>query len=79
MDKLEKEEAKYNQPDPADEAAIEEALNTFGDYKLKMSPNYIVPEKDRVNAEKKRQQMVLLENSIFNLRVDFNKKLENLK
>ena len=45
----------YNQPDPADEQAIDEALRTFGDYKLKMSPDYIVPEKDRVNAEKKKQ------------------------
>jgi len=44
-----------------------------------MDPSYEVPEKERVNAEKKRQQMILLENSIFNLRVDFNKKLENLK
>ena len=44
-----------------------------------MSVDYIVPEKERVNAEKKRQQMVLLENSIFNLKVDFNKKLEELK
>lgn len=44
-----------------------------------MSPDYIVPEKDWVNAEKKKQQMVLLENSIFNLWVDFNKKLDYLK
>lgn len=44
-----------------------------------MSPNYTVSEKDRVNAEKKRQQMVLLESSIYSLRVDFNKKLDFLK
>ena len=67
------------QDDPADIQAIQEAENNFGDYKLKMSPEYIVPEKDRVNAEKKKQQMILLENSIFNLRVDFNKKLQHLK
>lgn len=77
--KLEKEEAKYNVEDPEDRKRIEHALATFGDFKLKMSPEYIVPERERVNAEKKRQQMVLLENSIFNMKVEFNRKLEDLK
>lgn len=44
-----------------------------------MSPQYQVSEKDRVNAEKKWQQMVLLESSIYSLWVDFNKKLDFLK
>ena len=79
LEKHEKEEAKWNQDNPEDIAKVEQAKNSFNDYKLKMSSGYIVPEKERVNAEKKRQQMVLLENSIFNLKVDFNKKLEELK
>ena len=58
---------------------IDLAKSTFGDYKLKMSMDYVVPEKDRVNAERKRQQMVLLENSIFNLKIEFNRKVEDLK
>lgn len=74
-----KEEDKFSQEDPKDIEKIEVARNTYGDYKLKMSPEYIVPEKERVNAEKKRQQMILLENSIFNLKSDFNKTLEELK
>lgn len=79
LEKHEKEEGKRNEEDPEDVKKLNEAKNTFGDYKLKMAPDYIVPEKERVNAEKKRQQMILLENSIFNLKSDFNKKLEELK
>ena len=79
LERHEKEEGKFNQEDPKDLEQLEIAKNTYGDYKLKMSPDYIVPERERVNAEKKRQQMILLENSIFNLKVDFNKNLEDLK
>jgi len=79
LEKHEKEEGKRNIDDPEDRKILDDAENTFGDYKLKMQKDYIVPEKERVNAEKKRQQMILLENSIFNLKSDFNKKLEELK
>ena len=79
LERHEKEEGKFNQEDPKDLEQLEIAKNNFGDFKLKMSADYIVPEKERVNAEKKRQQMILLENSIFNLKVDFNKSLEDLK
>ena len=79
LERHEKEEGKRNEEDPEDLRKLNEAKNTFGDYKLKMANDYIVPEKERVNAEKKRQQMILLENSIFNLKSDFNKKLEELK
>lgn len=67
MEALIKQEAAYKQAEPADDIAIETAKSSFGDYKLKMSPQYQVSEKDRVNAEKKRQQMVLLESSIYSL------------
>lgn len=79
LERHEKEEGKSNEEDPEDLKKLHEARTTFGDYKLKMATDYIVPEKERVNAEKKRQQMILLENSIFNLKADFNKKLEELK
>jgi cilia- and flagella-associated protein 44 len=39
----------------------------------------VVPENQRVNFAKKRQQMVLLEGSIHKLKVDFNKKISELK
>lgn len=40
--------------DPEDRKMIELALSTYGDYKLKMSASYIVPENQRVNYSKKR-------------------------
>ena len=40
----------------------------MGDYKLKSDPKYVVPEHQRVNAERKRRQMVLLQVSHTTLR-----------
>ncbi len=51
-----KPDDKYE--DPADIAAIEYAQEHMGDYKLKTDPDYVVPEHLRINAEKKRRQMV---------------------
>lgn len=65
--------------DPEEKKAIEEAWATFGDYKLKHSEDYQVPENQRVNFSKKKQQMVLLEGSIHKLKVDFNQKIQELK
>ena len=65
--------------DPADRKDIQQAKLTYGDFKLKMSASYVVPENQRVNFAKKRQQMVLLEGSIHKLKVDFNKKISELK
>lgn len=65
--------------DPEERKAIDEAMATFGDYKLKTSADYTVPENQRVNFSKKRQQMVLLEGSIHKLKVDFNQKIQELK
>jgi hypothetical protein len=65
--------------DPEERKAIDEALATFGDYNLKQSHDYTVPENQRVNFSKKRQQMVLLEGSIHKLKVDFNQKIQELK
>ena len=65
--------------DPEDRKRIEQAELTFGDYKLKISSNYVVPENQRINFSKKRQQMVLLEGSIHKLKIDFNQKIQELK
>lgn len=65
--------------DPEDRKNIDIAMQTYGDFKLKMSGNYVVPENQRVNFSKKRQQMVLLEGSIHKLKVDFNRKIQELK
>lgn len=41
-------------------AAIKEARENMGDYKLKTAKDYVVPESQRVNAEKKRIQLLNL-------------------
>lgn len=48
------------------------AEQNMGNYNLKTSSNYIVPESEQVNAEKKRRQFVHLRNSIQVLKEDFN-------
>jgi hypothetical protein len=46
----------------------------MGDFKLKTDPEYIVPEEQRQNAVKKRRQMVLLEESVHSIRMEFNQR-----
>jgi hypothetical protein len=53
-------------------AAIDDANNHMGDYKLKTDPDYVVPEHLRINADKKRRQIVLLEESIYTIKMAFN-------
>ena len=65
--------------DPEDRKDIDLARVSHGDFKLKMDKDYIVPENQRVNFAKKRQQMVLLEGSIHKLKVDFNGKIQEMK
>ena len=65
--------------DPQDEGEIDLAKRTMGDYSLKTSPNYVVPESERVNAWKKRRQMVELINAAWNLKKEFNEQLLGLR
>ncbi len=44
IEKLDKKEAMHSGEDPEDMKRIEEAKNTFGDFKLKLGNDYIVPE-----------------------------------
>lgn len=67
-----------NYSDPADLREIEIAKNTIGDYKLKDDPKYIAPEDERVNATKKRRQLMLLLSAIHELKTNFNNKLKEL-
>jgi hypothetical protein len=68
-----------NYSDPADLAAIEEAKNTIGDYKLKDDPTSIASEEDRMNASKKRRQLIAVEAAVHELKENFNTKLKNLR
>mgnify|MGYP001188008898 CR=1 FL=1 len=84
--KREEQWAQFNKtkPDesyenPNDAAMIKEAIENMGDFKLKSDPNYIVPEDQRVNATKKRTQMLLLEESIHSIKTDFNDRFLSLR
>lgn len=64
---------------PADVALITEAENNMGDFKLKSDPEYVVPEEERLNTEKKRRQMILLEEGMYNIRMEFNSRFLALR
>ena len=53
-----------NYEDPADVAAIKDAQANTGDFKLKTAPDYVVPEHLRIDTEKKRFQMLILEGMV---------------
>ncbi|KNC50512.1 WD repeat domain 52 [Thecamonas trahens ATCC 50062] len=61
--------------DPETQAAIDNASATLGDYKLKSSPDYVVPEHERVNATSKGHEMVLLAAEILERKRAFNTSL----
>ena len=67
-----KKEPKDNQDDPRDVEALRIAEETIGDYKLKVSPDYHVPEDKHTDAGKKKLQMCLLEDSLVKMRQGFN-------
>lgn len=64
---------------PEDVAAIQTAIDNMGDFKLKSDPNYIAPEEERTNVDKKRRQLVLLDAKIHGIKMQFNKKLLSLR
>lgn len=65
--------------DPKDVAAIRYAELYMGDYKLKTGDKYIVPDSERVDADKKKRQLVLLSESIFLLKENFNTEVCDLR
>lgn len=74
LEKLKASKPDKNVDDPMDVAAVQYAERNMGDYKLKSDPNYVVPENQRVNAERKRRQMVLLQESVHFIKMGFNER-----
>mmetsp|Transcript_56075 Transcript_56075/g.128731 ORF Transcript_56075/g.128731 Transcript_56075/m.128731 type:complete len:1947 (-) Transcript_56075:224-6064(-) len=79
MQVLEKDKPSDGHEAQEDVTAIQVAEQTLGDYKLKSSKNYQVPENQRMNAEKKRRQMFLLEESTHAIRTEFNQRVLSLR
>ena len=67
-----KPDDKYE--DPSDVSAIQWAETHMGDFSLKTDDDYVVPEAQRVNAQKKRRQLVLLDESIHAIKMGFNER-----
>ncbi|KAL5033039.1 hypothetical protein BDV3_000061 [Batrachochytrium dendrobatidis] len=65
--------------DPKDVAAIRYAQHHMGDYRLKTANNYIVPENERIDADKKKKQILLLRESIISLKEQYNKQVLKLR
>ncbi|CAK8686101.1 unnamed protein product [Clavelina lepadiformis] len=65
--------------DPADVAAIREAQANMGDFKLKTAPDYVVPEHLRMDTEKKRYQILVLQGLVHRTKSEFNEKLLALR
>merc|ERR1719399_744780 len=76
---LEKAKPSDGDEDPRDLEAIAMAEAMAGDYTLKTSEDYQVPENARMNAEKKRRQMCLLEESMHAIRTEFNERVLALR
>lgn len=72
-----KPDEKYE--DPKDVAAIRYAESHMGDYKLKSADNYIVPESERIDADKKTKQIMLLRESINTIQENFNSQVLTIR
>eukprot|EP01041_Mallomonas_annulata_P002802 gene2802-5517_t len=70
---------REDEDDERDIKAIELAEKTMGSYKLKCADDYEVPEEYRVNADKKRRQMVLLEENMITMRLRFNERFMSMR
>lgn len=79
MAELEKSKPSDSYEDPQDVEAIAHAQATLGNYMLKTSDTYQVPENQRMNAEKKRRQMFLLEESMHAIKTEFNHRVLALR
>ena len=73
------EKPDENLDDPADLKAIKDAQEKLGDFKLKSSKDYKVPVNKQVNAQKKLGEMILLQESIYNIKNTFNSRLVKLR
>merc|ERR1712151_151351 len=74
-EELHKNQPDENYEDPADVQLIKNAERNIGDFKLKTASDYVVPEEQRVNAEKKRAQLLELKKWTHDQRKLFNDRL----
>uniref|UniRef100_A0A7M5XG43 Uncharacterized protein n=1 Tax=Clytia hemisphaerica TaxID=252671 RepID=A0A7M5XG43_9CNID len=78
-EELYKNQPDENYEDPEDCEAIALAQQTIGDFKLKTAADFVVPENERVNAEKKRSELFSLIRQTHDMKKKFNDKLLMLR
>ncbi|EAS07768.2 WD repeat protein (macronuclear) [Tetrahymena thermophila SB210] len=79
MEELEKKKPTKESFEPDHLRDINHAMETLGDYKLKSSPTYNVPENQRMNESKKKKHMFLLDEFIYNTKMKFNNEIVSLR
>lgn len=79
MEELKKTKPSQDSFDPDHMKEINEAIEKLGDYKLKSSADYIVPEEKRMNVSKKRKHMFLLQEFIYDTKIKLNNKITDLR
>ncbi|XP_017572667.1 cilia- and flagella-associated protein 44 isoform X3 [Pygocentrus nattereri] len=65
--------------DPEDVRAIQFATENMGDFKLKTAKDFTVPEHLRMNVEKKKAQLVILEEQIYQRKSEMNERVLALR
>ncbi|KAL4624725.1 cilia- and flagella-associated protein 44 [Arapaima gigas] len=68
-----------NCEDPQDVLAIQQAMENMGDFKLKTAEDFTVPEHLRMNAERKRAQLLALEEQIHQRKTEMNRRIMALR
>ena len=82
LDAIEKhslEKPSKEDDDVQDIEAIQRAQQALGDYKLKSSDDYEVPADQRINAQQKKRQLALLEESTMSMRMRFNERFLSMR
>ncbi|TNN07796.1 Cilia- and flagella-associated protein [Schistosoma japonicum] len=68
-----------NYDDPKDTEAIQLAIEKLGDYKLKSSTNYVIPESMKLNTFEVKSKLINLVDHMYKLRHQFNVSLLMLR
>ncbi|KAK2964839.1 putative Cilia- and flagella-associated protein 44 [Blattamonas nauphoetae] len=58
--------------EPEDQTLIDNALKNIGEHKLKTEPDFVVPEHERPNAEKKEREILFHQYGIHGVQLRFN-------
>ncbi|XP_035267854.1 cilia- and flagella-associated protein 44 [Anguilla anguilla] len=68
-----------NYEDPEDVRALQLAIENMGDFKLKTAKDFTVPEQLRMNTERKKLQLVALEEEIHERKLKMNVRIMTLR